>query len=264
MSSKEFEGKTVMIAGAAKGIGKVTSDLFGAHGANLVLLDIEYPEVENVLSELRSKYTGIDGLAMKLDITRQEDCEKAAKSVHERFGKIDVAVITAGVLQEVSPVKDLPGEEWDRVMSVNLKGPFLLCKSVVPYMIEQQEGKIITIASWYGHSGHAYFSAYCSSKAGLIVFTQTLAAEMAEHNVTVNTICPGNIATEMHFNALKEEAQKRNISMEEMKKIEWDKIPLKKAGDPEEIGNAVLFLSSEKANYITGVSLDVNGGVLFR
>jgi NAD(P)-dependent dehydrogenase (short-subunit alcohol dehydrogenase family) len=168
------------------------------------------------------------------------------------------------VLQEPATVVDLEIDEWDRVMAVNLKGTFLMTKAVVPYMMEQRRGRIVTIASWYGHSGHAFFSAYCTSKAGVIVLTQCLAAELSDYGVTVNTICPGNINTSMHQEALRGEAAERGISEEEMRRIEWDKIPLRKAGDPEDIADAVGFLASDQAKYITGASLDVNGGVLFR
>jgi len=251
-----------MIVGAERGIGRTTAELFAKNGANLVLLDVN-PKIDQVFSEIKNHYPDSQGLALQTDIGNYKDCENAARVANEAFGRIDVLAITAGVLQDASLAKDLPIDEWDRIMRINLKGPFIISKAVTPYMIEQRSGSIITISSWWGRSGHGFFSAYCTSKAGLIVFTQSLAAELADYNIRVNTICPGNINTGMHQKALKDEAAKRGITFEELKTIEWGKIPLKKAGDPEDIGEAILFLASERAKYITGASLDVNGGVLF-
>lgn len=251
-----------MLTGAASGIGKATAELFAQSGAHLVLLDIS-PKIEESFNDVVSKYPGTRGLALLCDVSNLEDCENAAAEAITEFGRIDILAPISGLLQAASPVSDLPVEEWDRVMAVNLKGPFLLAKAVVPHMMKQRSGNIVNVASWWGRNGHALFSAYCASKAALIVFTQSLAEEMAPYGVRVNAICPGNINTVMHQTALRGEAEKRGVSFEEMKDREWSKIPLGKAGDPEDIGNAIMFLASDKAKYITGASLDVNGGVLF-
>ena len=121
----------------------------------------------------------------------------------------------------------------------------------------------MTVSSWFGRSGHGFFSAYCASKAALISLTHSAAAELATDNIRVNSVAPGNIATSMHFTALREEAEKRGITFEEMKKIEWDKIPLGRAADPAEVVAAIAFLASADGTYLTGTTIDVNGGVLF-
>jgi NAD(P)-dependent dehydrogenase (short-subunit alcohol dehydrogenase family) len=143
-------------------------------------------------------------------------------------------------------------------------GPFLMCKAVVPAMRKNKYGRIVIIGSYYGRHGVAYFAAYNSSKAAVINFASSLALEVADDNITVNTVSPGMVNTTMHQNALRAEAENRGITFEEMRDIEWGKTPFKRAGDPEDIANAVLFLSSDDASYITGASLDVNGGVLTR
>jgi 3-oxoacyl-[acyl-carrier protein] reductase len=252
-----FEGKVVMIVGAGRGIGAATAAKFAAEGASLALFDVA-PSVSDVLEEV----AGGDGLAGHLDITQLESCAAGAQAVIDRFGRVDVLAVIAGVIHEANPVSALPVEDWDRIMDVNLKGPFLLTKAVAPLM--GPGGSIVTIGSWYGHSGHAFFGAYCASKGGLIVLTQVLAEELAEAGVRVNCVCPGNINTDMHRDALEAEAAERGISFEEMRDIEWAKIPLQKAGDPSDIADAVAFLSSSDAKYITGASIDVNGGVMFR
>jgi NAD(P)-dependent dehydrogenase (short-subunit alcohol dehydrogenase family) len=262
VETSEFSGIVVMLTGAASGIGRVTAELFAQAGAHLALLDIS-PKVGEALEQIKSKFPGTHGLAIECDVSSFADCQRATSATIAEFGRIDVLAPISGLLQVASPVKDLSLEDWNRVIAVNLTGPFLLAKAVGPQMISQASGRIVNVASWWGRNGHALFSAYCASKAALIVFTQALAEEMAPYGVTANTVCPGNINTMMHQTALKEEALKRGISFEEMKDREWSKIPLGKAGDPEDIGNAIMFLASERAKYVTGASLDVNGGVLF-
>jgi len=129
-------------------------------------------------------------------------------------------------------------------------------------LLSRDDGTITFISSWWGRSGHAYFSSYCASKAAVIVFAQALAEELAP-DIRVNTVCPGNIDTKMHRAALHTEAAERGITFEEMKDIEWAKIPLKIAGPPSAIANALVWLASPAASYVTGASLDVNGGVVF-
>jgi 3-oxoacyl-[acyl-carrier protein] reductase len=243
-------------------MGRVTAEMFAREGASVVAVDAS-PSVSASWAEVEQAVPGADGISIRCDVTDVEACERATRATIDRYGKVDVLAFLAGVLQEANSVIDLPIGEWDRVMNVNLKGAMLMSKAVVPHMIERHSGRIVTIASWYGHSGHAYFSAYCASKAALIVFTQCLAAETASYGITANIICPGNINTSMHQKALKDEAAKRGVTFEAMKATEWAKIPLGKAGDPEEISHGILFLASDDAGYITGASLDINGGVLF-
>jgi 3-oxoacyl-[acyl-carrier protein] reductase len=257
-----FNEKVVIVAGAAQGMGLVTAEMFAREGARVVAIDAS-PAVSASWMKVQQAVPGADGFAIQCDVTDGQACERATRATIDRYGKVDVLAFLAGVLQQANPVVDLPVEEWDRVMNVNVKGAMLMCRAVVPHMMAKHSGRVVTISSWYGHSGHALFSAYCASKAALKVFTQCLAAETAEYGITANCICPGNINTSMHQNALAAEAAKRGVTFEEMKSTEWAKIPLGKAGDPEEIARGLLFLASDDAAYITGASLDINGGVLF-
>jgi NAD(P)-dependent dehydrogenase (short-subunit alcohol dehydrogenase family) len=256
-----FDERVVMISGAARGIGFATAERFASEGAVLALSDVD-PEVDSALERM-----GLDesrGSVARCDITNEAQCASWTRATIERHGRINVLAVVAGVLQKASRVSDLPAEEWDRVMAVNVKGPLGMAKAVLPHMRENGGGRIVNVASWYAYSGHAFFAAYCASKAAVRMLTQAIADEEAENAITANCVAPGNVNTEMHHTALRTEAESRGMTFEELKKIEWDKIPLKFACPPEDIANGIAFLASDEAGYITGATLDVNGGVMFR
>jgi NAD(P)-dependent dehydrogenase (short-subunit alcohol dehydrogenase family) len=150
------------------------------------------------------------------------------------------------------------------VHGVNLRGVFLACRELAPLIPADAGGSIVTISSWWGQSGHPFYSAYCTSKAGVISLTQSLAAELAGSGIRVNSVAPGNIDTQMHREALRGEAAERGIGFDEMKDIEWAKIPLRVAGPPHSIVDAAFWLASDQSSYVTGATIDVNGGVLMR
>jgi NAD(P)-dependent dehydrogenase (short-subunit alcohol dehydrogenase family) len=153
--------------------------------------------------------------------------------------------------------------EFDRIFGINVRANVLLMRQFIPALRAAKGASIVTVSSWYGRSGHAFFSAYCASKAALISVTQTAAAELAGDGIRVNSVAPGNVATRMHFTALEEEAVKRGITKDEMRDIEWAKIPLGRAADPSEMASAIYFLASDQGSYLTGATLDVNGGCGF-
>jgi NAD(P)-dependent dehydrogenase (short-subunit alcohol dehydrogenase family) len=260
---QRFTEKVVLVIGAAQGIGRTSARLFAAEGATVVTADVQ-PTIDEERAKLEDEFPGLRGFATRLDITDPAQSVAVADRIVAEFGRIDVLAHIAGVVQTAEKAETLPVEEWDRVIDVNLKGPFLTTKAVVPHMRRERYGRIVLIGSYYGRHGVAYFTAYCASKAGVINFASSLALEVADDGITVNSIAPGMINTEMHQGALQAEADKRGISYEEMRDTEWGKTPLKRAGDPEDIANAVLFLASDHAPYITGASIDVNGGVLTR
>jgi NAD(P)-dependent dehydrogenase (short-subunit alcohol dehydrogenase family) len=258
-----FEGRTVLIVGAARGVGLATARTFARQGAQLVLADAD-PAVDEVAAELAADVGADRVIAQRADMTSGAECDALVGATVERFGRLDVLAVVAGVLQRTAKIADLPSEEWDRVLGVNAKGPMHMARAAIPQMRAQGGGRIVNVASWFSYSGHAYFGAYCASKAALRMLTQAIAEEEAENGITANCVSPGNVDTEMHRTALREEAEKRGISTEEMKDIEWAKIPLEHACPPEDIADAIAFLASDEARYMTGASLDVNGGVLLR
>jgi NAD(P)-dependent dehydrogenase (short-subunit alcohol dehydrogenase family) len=250
-----------IITGAAGGVGRVTAERFAEDGWDLVLVDV-VDSVNEVAAEV-AKTSGRKAVAVKTDITQEANLTAIDAALRQVGGQLKFLGLVAAVLQKVGPIETLELVEWDRVFNINIRANVILIKHFAPVMKIAGGGSIVTVSSWFGRSGHGFFSAYCASKAALISLTQSAAAELAADNIRVNSVAPGNIATSMHFTALREEAEKRGITFEEMKKIEWDKIPLGRAADPAEVVAAIAFLASADGTYLTGTTIDVNGGVLF-
>jgi NAD(P)-dependent dehydrogenase (short-subunit alcohol dehydrogenase family) len=250
-----------IITGAAGGVGRVTAERFAKDGWDLVLVDV-VDSVNDVAAEV-AKTSGRKAVAVKTDITQEANLTAIDAALRQVGGQLKFLGLVAAVLQKVGPIETLELVEWDRVFNINIRANVMLIKHFAPVMRAAGGGSIVTVSSWFGRSGHGFFSAYCASKAALISLTHSAAAELATDNIRVNSVAPGNIATSMHFTALREEAEKRGITFEEMKKIEWDKIPLGRAADPAEVVAAIAFLASADGTYLTGTTIDVNGGVLF-
>jgi NAD(P)-dependent dehydrogenase (short-subunit alcohol dehydrogenase family) len=250
-----------IITGAAGGVGRVTAERFAKDGWDLVLVDVA-DSVNDVAAEV-AKTSGRKTVGVKTDITQEASLTAIDTAFRQVGGQLKFLGLVAAVLQKVGPIEALDLAEWDRVFNINVRANVMLIKHFAPVMKAAGGGSIVTVSSWFGRSGHGFFSAYCASKAALISLTHSAADELAADKIRVNSVAPGNIATSMHFTALREEAEKRGITFEEMKKIEWDKIPLGRAADPAEIVAAIAFLASADGTYLTGTTIDVNGGVLF-
>jgi NAD(P)-dependent dehydrogenase (short-subunit alcohol dehydrogenase family) len=250
-----------IVTGAAGGVGRVTAERFAKDGWDLVLVDVA-DSVNEVAAEV-AKTSGRKAVAVKTDITQEANLAAIDAALRQVGGQLKFLGLVAAVLQKVGPIETLELAEWDRVFNINIRANVILIKHFAPVMKAAGGGSIVTVSSWFGRSGHGFFSAYCASKAALISLTHSAADELAADKIRVNSVAPGNIATSMHFTALREEAEKRGITFEEMKKIEWDKIPLGRAADPAEVVAAIAFLASTDGTYLTGTTIDVNGGVLF-
>lgn len=255
-----MSAKTGVLTGAAGGIGRATAERFARDGWSLILVD-RTDAVKQVAKDISSSGAKVVGLAA--DITDPKEYGAIDREIAAIGAPLKFLGLIAGVLQEVGSIETMEVAEWDRVFNINTRANFLLIKHFIPALRKAEGASIVTISSWYGKSGHAFFGAYCASKAAVISLTHTAAAELAGDRIRVNSVAPGNVATSMHFDALREEAQNRGITFEEMKKIEWDKIPLGRAADPAELASAVAFLAGPDGAYITGATIDVNGGCLF-
>jgi len=246
----KVKNKIAIVTGSGRGIGKSTVLELAKEGAKVVVSDIDIKECQNVCDEI--KKIGSDAIAVKCDISKKSDVDAMIKKTMQKFQKIDILINNAGVVL-TKPFVEMTEKDWDFVLDINLKGVFLCTNAVVKQMIKQKSGKIISVASTAGEVGFMNTSAYCASKAGIINLTRELALELSPHNINVNAIAPGVIATKMTEDMLKDK---------KTKEVLLASTPLGRVGQPEEIGKAVVFLASDDSNFITGHTLVVDGGWL--
>jgi 3-oxoacyl-[acyl-carrier protein] reductase len=246
---KLLDGKVVLITGAARGIGRAIAIECAKAGANVAFTDLNRDE--NFVSlEKELKEFGVHALGFESNAANFESSQKLADDVVKEFEKIDVLVNNAGITRDTLLMR-MTEEQWDLVINVNLKSVFNLTKAVQKTMLKQRYGSIINMSSVVGVSGNAGQSNYSASKAGIIGFTKSIARELGPRNIRCNAIAPGFIETEM-TKAIPEESRK-----------EWaEKIPLKRAGQPEDVANLVVFLGSDMSSYISGQVINVCGGML--
>ncbi len=242
--------KVAFITGAASGIGSACALRFAQEGASIAGFDIS-----NALDDAwkTAAETAPGSIFDVGDVKDEEKVRSAIDSAAERFGRLDIVVNSAGV-PGGGPVHLVPQEEWDRVMDVNLKGTFLVCKHALPRMMERGSGSIVNIASIEGIEGTEGGSMYNASKGGVVLLTKNMSMDYARQGVRVNVVCPGFIDTPMA------QAVFGNEFLEGFEKQVVDAVALHRLGRPEEIANAVLFLASDEASFITGQALVVDGG----
>ena len=246
--------KVVIVTGAGKGIGRGVAHTFAKEGYNVVVSDINYEECLTVVSEIEA--LGKKALAVKCDVSLKAEVENLVAEAIKKFGGLDVLVNNAGIFPFV-PFMEMTEENWDKVMDVNLKSIFLCSQAAVKNM--KAGGKIVNISSIAGSIGFAGLTHYCASKGGMNGMIRALALELAEKKINVNNVAPGAIDTP----GASQPDQPRTAT-EELRKQTIAIIPLARYGQPEDIANAVLFLASDKADYITGQTLVVDGGFILR
>jgi len=253
MSKGRFDGKSVIVTGGASGIGRATAESFLEEGAKVAILDISGDSRRSVAEEMREK--GFEPLFITGDVSRHGDVKRMVKDALDGLGQIDVLFNNAGVLVE-GTVEQVSEEAWDRIMAINVKGVFLMCKEVVPIMLRQGRGAIVNNASCSGLVGDRNAIAYNTSKGAVVLMTKCLALDYAQKGVRVNCVCPGEIDTPM----FRQEARARNKPVEEYRKELCDCHPIGRLGVPREVASAVLFLASDDASFITGTAFSVDGG----
>jgi meso-butanediol dehydrogenase/(S,S)-butanediol dehydrogenase/diacetyl reductase len=253
----ELAGKTAVVTGAGRGIGTGIATILAKHGADLVLTDRETAGAEEVAEKIRK--SGRKVLVLQHDVTSWQSSQAVAEAALRKFGKIDILVTNAGVSKSV-PFTQLTAEEWDRVNDVNAKGVFLSCRAFVPHMIERKYGKIVNISSMVGKEAIPFFAHYCASKFAVIGLTESMAKELAPYNINVNAVCPGVVRTPLWDPLLQQLSTNKNITQEEAWAEFVDGIPFKRPQSPEDIGEAVAFLASDRAINITASATNVSGG----
>jgi meso-butanediol dehydrogenase / (S,S)-butanediol dehydrogenase / diacetyl reductase len=256
---KRFEEISVLITGASRGIGKGIAKRFAEEGADLTLSANE-ESVQKVAEELKT--LGIDAISVVCDVTQKAEVERLYDRALAEFGKIDVSIQNAGVIT-IARIEELSENDWDRVMAVNTKGVFLCCQAAAVRMKPRRFGRIINTASGQARQGFIYTPHYAASKFGVVGITQSLAKELASSGITVNAFCPGIIETDMW--AYTDAAWGKllgNYQPGELMK-EWvNNIPMKRAGKAEDVAGLVAFLASDDAAYITGQTINVDGGLI--
>jgi NAD(P)-dependent dehydrogenase (short-subunit alcohol dehydrogenase family) len=251
-----LQGKIAIISGAGSGIGQATARLFAREGAQLVLNDVDQRGLEKVLTEIgKERSRGVVG-----DVSKEETARRLAQEAATAFGRIDILVNNAGI-HFIKDITEMTEEEWDRLMSINLKSMFLCCKHVIPHMLKQKKGAIVNLASISSFIGQemdgASTFAYNITKAGALQLTKSLATRYAAEGIRVNCVCPAGVET----NILKRPTSE---AVTEMWRMIAPAHPMGRNGQPEEIAQAILFLASDEASFITGCPLLVDGGYLSR
>lgn len=244
-----FTGKTAIVTGASRGIGRAIALLLGEEGAKVV---VNYSGSEAKAAEVVETITkaGGDAIAFQANISETDQVKAMIDATMEAFGSIDMLVNNAGITRD-NLLMRMKEDEWDDVININLKGVFLCTKAVTRQMMKQRSGKIVNLASIVGVTGNPGQANYVAAKAGVIGLTKTTAKELATRNITVNAVAPGFITTDM-TDALPEDVKEQMLSA----------IPLGKLGSSEDVAGAVAFLLSSDADYITGQTIHVDGGMV--
>ncbi len=244
----KLEGRVALVTGASQGIGHACALHLARNGANVAVAARNQQKLDELVARIAAE--GGKSSAFTMDVADEEQVKSAIKSVVAQFGKVDILVNNAGITRD-QLVMRMKRADWDAVLSTNLTSAYLCIQQVIPSMLKQRWGRIINITSVFGQMGQAGQANYAASKAGLIGLTMAIAREVASRNITSNAIAPGFIETSMTA-ALSEEFKQNAVKQ----------IPLGRVGTPDDVANAVSFLASEEASYITGHVLNVNGGML--
>lgn len=247
MLGQSIKGKSVIVTGASKGIGKGIARVFAQHGAKVLVVGRDLSQAEATAKEFEQ--AGGTASGFSADVTKLADMEKMAKTAADRYGSVDVLCANAGVFPQVK-MEDMSPETWDEVMATNLKGTFLSVKACIPHLKKSGEGRIVITSSITGPvTGFPGWTHYGATKAGQLGFMRTACMELAKYGITVNAVLPGNIKTEGLI----------ELGDSYMKGMAAA-VPLGKLGEVEDIGHAALFFASREAGYITGQTIIVDGG----
>ena len=249
-----LKGKVAIVTGGASGIGRATALLFAREGAAVVIVDLDEPHARSAVQDIEAQ--GGQAIFIRCDVTRADECQHAVQATLEQFGRLDILFNNAGIVRRADVIETTE-EEWDRVMDVNVKSIFLMSKYVVPVMAAAGGGAIINTSSGWGLKGGGNAVAYCASKGAVTNMTRAMAIDHGKQNIRVNAVCPGDTDTPM----LRDEARQLGET-EDGFLAEAANRPLGRFAQPEEIAQAVLYLASDAASYVTGTALVVDGGGL--
>jgi NAD(P)-dependent dehydrogenase (short-subunit alcohol dehydrogenase family) len=251
-----LEERVAIVTGAAAGIGAAIARAFCGEGARVVVADRDSEAAEATAKEI-----GRAAIAMRLDVTKEDQVCAVVADTLARFDRIDILVNNAGIMRKAY-VKDMAEELWDAVVDVNLKATFLCSKAVLPAMIEARRGRIINIASIAAKVGEPTASAYSAAKFGVIGFTRSLALEVAQYDILVNAICPGPIPTALGQQGWREGAQIEGVDLDRIMARVGSRSPLRRLGSVEQVAKMALFIASDDCDFTTGSAFNVDGGIV--
>ena len=247
----EMKGLVAIVTGSGKGLGRAIAEAFFQEGARVALWDVDLALVKQMRDGLDP--SGEQAIAVQVNITTEAEVDRAVSETMERFGRLDVLVNNAGISRH-RPIEEMTVEMFESVMKVNVTGTFICCRAVTPIMKQQKRGKIVNISSLGGRTGRPGVAVnYAASKAAVIGLTQTLARELGPSGIYVNAIAPGPILTEQTKQYVPEPFASWNVGR-----------AILKDGLPEDVAGAAVYLASSRSDWVTGVTLDVNGGILIR
>ena len=244
----DLKNKTALITGGSRGIGRACVQLLSKAGADVAFT---YNTNEQLADQLCNEFTDKNKVrSFNVNTGKEDDIYNVINLVENEYSKIDILVNNAGIWEK-SEIENLSLDNWKRTIDINLTGTFLFTKYTVPIMKKNKFGRIINISSTAGQRGEAFYSHYAASKGGMIAFTRSLAAELGEYKITVNSVAPGWVKTDMTKDVFENKFEEEKIIK---------KIPLRKIAIPEDVAGAVIFLASDLASHITGCTINVNGG----
>ena len=250
----DMNGKVALITGASSGIGRATAELFASNGAKVVVAARRQDELDSLVAAIEAR--GGQATAVQTDVSMAAEVERMVDHAIKTFGRLDYAVNNAGIEGRFAPITELAESDWDQVLDINLKGTFLGMQQQARAMLAAGNGgAIVNVGSVNSFLGFATGAAYCTSKHGLIGLTTSVSAELASQGIRVNLVCPGIVDTPMHHRArelLGDDIYDQGV---------LPSVHLKRAGQPEEIARAIVFLCSDAASYITGTTLTPDGGL---
>ena len=252
-SVTRLSGKVALITGGGTGIGRAIALAFAREGASVAVAGRRLEKLREVINEVHKQDAA--GLAMECDVTRARDVDRAVKGTVERFGRVNVLVNNSGTLH-VSTVEGISEEEWDRVMTVNVKGPFLMSRAVLPEFRKCGGGVIVNLGSVLGLVAVKDRAAYCASKGGVTMLTKAMALDHAHENIRVNCICPSIVETELVKGVFDQSEQGQAL-----RKARLATIPLGRIGQPADVAEMAVFLASEESSWLTGTAIPLDGGV---
>jgi len=258
--SGNLEGRVAIVTGGAQGLGEAICYRLAAEGCNVVVADMNEEKAQQTAANIQSPRA----IPFKVDVTQEDQVSAMVERAVQEFGKLDILVANAGILI-ADEITEFAAEKWRAVINVNLFGYFLTAKYAARVMKAQKRGVILEINSKSGKKGSFKNSAYAASKFGGIGLTQSIALELAEHGVRVNAICPGNLLDSPLWNdgpnaLFKQYARNRGISVEEVRKLYIDQVPMKRGCTYEDVCNVVVFMASDQSSYMTGQAINVTGG----